>query len=204
MRSVGIERATQHTDSPVTLDLSPIRAQIDDIPLGELTANAADAAAEYLGKRGFVDAGELMPLDGTYVASSELRAVGAELSREIRPTEGEELYFLDLLAGADEGERPPPEAVPTAFRCVHGLSMATAVGDYQRDVRLVYEDYHTPEASRLAGTIRDHTKRIEALDGDVDPKNADRLVHAIRDLGTYLRTDEESALVTADNWIQGI
>jgi len=204
MKSVGVDDRTRHTDSPVEFDLTPVRNRIDDDPLRDVAGAAVDLAREYVRERGFVDAGELRPLDDTFVAATELRHVGAELSRELRRSEAEELYFLDLLRGADEGERPPAEEVPDAFRSAYGLAMADAVGDYQRDLRTYLEEHPHPEAHSVSGRVRDHRKRIEALDGDVDPRDADRLLHAARDLGKYVFADEESALVTADNWLRGI
>lgn len=204
LRSVGIDERTHHTDAPATFDLTPIRNRIDDVELGEIANDAVDAAREYVRKRGFVDAGELRPLDDTFVAATELRHVGAELARELRRTEAEELYFLDLLAGADEGERPPAEEVPDAFRSAYGLAMSQAVEAYQRDLRTYLDAHPHPEVRSVSERVRDQRKRMEALDGDVDPKDANRLLHATRDLGKYVIEDDESALVTADNWLEGI
>jgi len=176
----------RHTDSPTSFDLTPIRNRIDEDPLRDVAGAAVDRAREYVRERGFVDAGELLLLDDTFVAATELRHVGAELSRELRRSEAEELYFLDLLRGADEGERPPAEEVPDAFRSAYGLAVADAVGDYQRDLRTYLDDHPHPEARSVSGSVRDHRKRIEALDGDVDPKDAERLLHAARDVGKYL------------------
>jgi hypothetical protein len=46
--------------------------------------------------------------------------------------------------------------------------------------------------------LRDHVTRIEALDGEVPPKDADGLLRAVRDVGTSLREDDEVALVRAE------
>lgn len=204
IRSVGVDERTTHTDAPVEFDLTPLRNRVDDETLDRVAADAAAAAAEYVRERGFVDAGELRPLDETFVAATELKHVGAELSRELRRSESEELYFLSLLRGADDGERPPVDEVPGAFRRAYGLAMAEAVEAYQRDLRTYLDENPDTQARRLSGRIRDHRKRIEALDGDVGTRGANRLIHATRDLGKYLITGEESALVTADNWLEGI
>jgi len=142
-------------------------------PIARRRRRGGGPGQEYVRERGFVDAGELLLLDDTFVAATELRHVGAELSRELRRSEAEELYFLDLLRGADEGERPPAEEVPDAFRSAYGLAVADAVGDYQRDLRTYLDDHPHPEARSVSGSVRDHRKRIEALDGDVDPKDAE-------------------------------
>ena len=81
VRSVGVDDRTRHTDSPVEFDLTGVRNEIDDSPLRDVAAAAVEVASEYARKRGFVDAGELEPLDERFVAANELRHVGAELSR---------------------------------------------------------------------------------------------------------------------------
>jgi len=203
LRSVGVDERTEHTDAPVTLDLTAIRNRIDEAPTEEIASSAAEACREYVRKRGFIDTGRLKPLEETYVAAVELAAVSSALARELRPSDATELYFLDLLAGADAGERPEYGAVPDDLRATYGLAMADAVDSYQRDVRTYLDDHTDPEARQLSGRIRDHRKRIEALDGDVDPADANRLLHAARDLGCYI-DGEESAAVTADNWLGGL
>jgi hypothetical protein len=204
LRSVGVDDRTRHTNTPAEYDLTPVRGAIDEKPLRELAEDAAERSAEYVRKRGFVDAGELLVLDETYVAATELRHVAGEIARELQPADDEELYFFDLLRGADDGERPSPAEVPDGLRSPYGLAMMAAVEAYQRDLREYLEDDPDPEARTLSGRIRDHRKRIEALDGDVSPKDADRLVHATRDLGRYLGEGDESSLVTADNWLNGL
>lgn len=204
IHSVGVDDRTRHTDAPATLDLTPIRNRIDDITLSELAAQAADACRTYTRKRGFIDAGELRPLDETFVAARELQYVADEIGRELRVDDAVELYFYDLLGGADTGERPTPDEVPKSLRGAYGLAMTATVADYQRDVRTYLDDHPDEQARQLSGRIRDQRKRIEALDGDVDPANANRLVRATRDLGTLAADGDENAYVTADNWLAGI
>lgn len=203
LHSVGIDERTEHTDSPATLDLTPVRNRIDAAPLREIASAAADACREYAQKRGFIDAGELRPLSETYVAAIELQHVAAHLAREMRVDNPTERYFYELLGGADAGDRPPVEDIPDALGAPYGLAMATAIERYQRDVRTYLDANPDADARRLSGRIRDHRKRIEALDGDVDPADANRLVHAARELGSFV-TGEESAAVRAENWLAGI
>jgi uncharacterized Zn finger protein (UPF0148 family) len=203
LHSVGVDDPTEHTDTPVELDLTPLRNRVDEVPTDELAADVAEACREYTRKRGFIDTGRLKPLDGTYVAAVELAAVAGAFARRARPSDAAELYVLDLLAGADRGERPGHEAVPDAFRAEFGLAMADAVDSYQRDVRAYLNDNPDGHARRLSGRIRDHRKRVEALDGDVDPADTNRLMHAARDLGRYIDGNENAA-VTADNWLSGL
>ncbi|WP_018259247.1 DUF7117 family protein [Halomicrobium katesii] len=204
LRSVGVDDRTRHTNAPVEYDLTPVRGSIDEQPLEEIATDAAERSSEYVRRRGFVDGGSLLALDETFVAATELRHVASEIARTLQPTDAQELYFVTLLRGADEGERPEPRAVPSGLRPSYGLAMTAAVEAYQRDLRARLDDEPDPQARSLSGRVRDHRKRIEALDGDVDPKDADRLVHAARDLGRYLAEGDESALVTADNWLNGL
>lgn len=204
LRSVGVDDRTAHTNAPAAYDLTAVRAEIDEQPLRGVAGDAAELSAEYLRKRGFVDAGDLLVLDEQYVGATELRHVGAEIARELETTDPAELFFLELLRGVDEGERPPADDVPESLRSAYGLAMAAAVEAYQRDIREFLDDRPDEAAAALSGRIRDHRKRVEALDGDVPPKDADRLVRATRDLGTYIRNEDESAIVTADNWLNGI
>ncbi|MFC7077942.1 DUF7117 family protein [Haloarcula halophila] len=204
VHSVGIDDRTRHTDAPATLDLTPVRNRIERDTVEELATQAAESCRSYARKRGFIDAGELRPLDETFVAARELQAVGDEIGRGLRIEDDVELYFYDLLSGADAGERPAPDEVPSTLRSPYGLAMAAAVGDYQRDLRTYLDDHPSEQARRLSGRIRDHRKRIEALDGDIDPADADRLVSAARDLGRFAIEGDETAYVTADNWLAGI
>ena len=203
LRSVGVDERTEHTDSPVELDLTSHRNRIDEVTTGQLAEDVAESCRSYARKRGFIDTGRLKPLDETYVAAVELAAVASAFARRARPSDAAELYLLDLLGGADLGERPGHEAVPDELRAAFGLAMADAVDSYQRDVRSYLDDNPDDHARRLSGRIRDHRKRIEALDGDVDPADANRLMHAARDLGRYIDGDE-SAAITADNWLSGL
>ena len=43
-------------------------------------------------------------LDETYVAAVELQYVASDVAKEMRPSDDVELYFLDLLGGADAGD----------------------------------------------------------------------------------------------------
>jgi uncharacterized Zn finger protein (UPF0148 family) len=195
IRSVGVGDRAEHTASPVELDLTPVRAAIDTEPVAELADRASDRAAEYVRRAGFVDAGRLRPLDDTYLAAAELRRVGARLARALRIDDDEELYFFELL-DADGGERPAPAAVPASLRAERGRAVAAATDAYVSDLRRVYGDPERAVASVLSAA-RARRKRIEALDGDVDPAEAERLVAALRDLAAYLTEDDEAALARA-------
>jgi len=206
LQSVGLDDRTRHTDADVTLDLSPIRSQIDEGPEDEIADDAAQRARQYVRKRGFIDAGNLLPLDWRFVAAAEIAHVAAAYARRMQPTDEEELYFLSLLQRPDAAESPDPAAVPATFRGAFGLAMANAIEEYQRDLRTYLADAQDvdPTASSLAGRIRDQRKRLEALEGDVDPADAHRLLRATRDLGQAVAAQDPSSYVTADNWLTGI
>jgi len=192
---VGGERRL-HTDAPVDLDLAEVRAGVDERPLREVAADAEEAALAYVSSRGFVHAGELQPLDETVVAANQLRYVGAHLRRSVRdPDDAVEAHFLILLSGAPDGERP--DGVPRALRGPYGLALAGVAGSYRSEAAAWLEGRDRETALALE-MLRDHVTRIEALDGEVPPKDADGLLRAVRDVGTSLREDDEVALVRAE------
>jgi len=196
IHSVGVGDPAEHTDSPGELDLAPVRNAVDAEPIDEIAARAADRAAEYVRRAGFVHAGELQPLDETYLAATELRRVGGTLSRTMRIDDDQERHLLELLGGADRGERPGPEEVPTSLRAERGLAVAAAADAYASAIRRVDDDPEQPVADVLS-SVRTHRKRIDALDGDVDPGEAEALVRALRDLSAYLREGDETAIARA-------
>jgi len=196
VHSRGVGERAEHTAGPATLDLSGARAAVGEDPLREVAERAAEAGAEYTRQADFVHAGELQPLSGTYLAAAELRRVGTTLARSMRADETAELYFLSLLDGADAGERPPPEEVPDALRADRGLAVAAGADAYVSDIRRLVEEPGSGLAEAFSA-LRARRKRIEALDGDVDPSKAERVVRVLRDVGTYVRANDERALVRA-------
>jgi hypothetical protein len=113
------------------------------------------------------------------------------LGDAMRMGDDEESYVLALLNGADEGERPDPEDVPESLWAARGLAYAAAVRAYRADIRTYREDLDDPEQS-LHERLGSHVKRVRALDGDVDPEDAERLVLAARRLGDAVRGDESA------------
>ncbi|MFC6835288.1 DUF7117 family protein [Halomarina ordinaria] len=198
LRSRGVDGRTRHTDAPVTLDLTEARARADD-DFDAAVDLAAERCREFTRRSGFINEGELKPLSETYLAAAELAAAAREAGRRMRTDEAAELYLLRLLRGTDLDERPAPDAVPSSLRAARGLAYANAVLAYRRDAVTVLEDDPDPVASRVLGTLRDHAKRIEALDGDVDPAESERLARTAQDVGTYLVEGDEGALAAARN-----
>ena len=196
VRSVGVGDRAEHTDSPVELDLTEVRNAVDTAPVDELAERAGEVAAEYVRRAGFVHAGRLQPLGDTYLAAAELRRVGAELGRRLRVDDEEELYLLELLRTADADDRPAPAEVPAGLRATRGLAVAAAADAYASDLRRLYDDPE-PGVAKTLSAVRAERKRVEALDGDVDPERAEGVVRALRDLHAYLDAGDETALARA-------
>jgi uncharacterized Zn finger protein (UPF0148 family) len=196
IHSVGVDEPAEHTDSPAELNLAPVRSAVEAEPVDEIAARAADRAAEYVRRVGFVYAGELKELDETYLAATELRRVGGRLARTMRVDDAQQRHLFDLLQGADRGERPAPDDVPPSLRAERGLAVAAGADAYTGAIRRLSDDPE-PAVADVLSSVRTHRKRIEALDGDVDPVAAERLVRALRDLSAYLDEGDEVALARA-------
>lgn len=191
LHSVGIDERTEHTDLQTVFDLTAVRNEIDDRSTDELATSAREACRDYVRRRGFITGGELCELDEEYLAASELLHVADIVRRDIDLPDNEELYFLSLLRDADDGNRPPATAVPSGLRDARGLACANAVRDYRRELRSWAADRElTADEQAALETLGDHVTRVRMLDGDVDPRTADRLVEATRDLANGLRGDE--------------
>ena len=137
LRSVGVDARTAHTDAPAALDLSAHRDRFADAP-ETLPRSGVDelqsALREYCRKRGFIRGGRLAPLDETYLTARELLEAVDCFERLRDPTDADREYLLGLLAGADEGRRPPADEVPNALREARGMAAVRAVEAYRSDV----------------------------------------------------------------------
>lgn len=196
VRSVGLDDPTPHTASDADLDLTAVRNEIDEVPFDKLAEDAAEEARTYTRQAGFVHAGELQPLEDTFLAASELRRVGRTLGRVMRVEDDEELYFLELLRLADQDDRPDPGDVPETLHPERGLAVAASVEFYLDDIRQVHEKRES-EVDQVLSAVRARRKRIEALDGDIDPTETEQLVRILRDVSAYLREGDETALARA-------
>ncbi|MFC7136886.1 hypothetical protein ACFQRB_11140 [Halobaculum litoreum] len=78
-----------------------------------------------------------------------------------------------------------------------GLAAAEAVLAYRQDVATYLDDHPDAAARRTLGAVRDRAKRLEALEGGVDPAEADALVSAAVELGRYLIAEDDDALAAA-------
>lgn len=198
LNSVGTdEERSLHTASAATLDLTPIRRDVETDPLRRLADRASDRAGAFTRGYGFIDGGQLRTLDETYLAAMELRHVAGEIARRMKTDEDEEWYFVQLLR-ADEGERPAPEDVPRPMRSMRGLAYANAAEAYRSDLRTYLKEHPDPAVDGTIERLATRVKRIRALEGDVDPTESERLVRIARELCRYLTTENESALVRAE------
>lgn len=197
LRSRGIDERTEHTGAPVTLDLSPAQSMVDTEGLSAALDDAIERCRSFTTQAGFIHAGELKPLSETYLAANELVYTAREAGRTMRLDESEELYLLSLLRSADDDRRPAPDDVPPSMHAARGLAYAAAIEAYRRDLRTYLDTHPDQMAQSVLATIEEHVRRIEALDGDVDPETAERLVLATQETGDYVRTGTESLLGTA-------
>lgn len=197
LHSVGVGERERHTAGPATLDLTEARERADAGHRIEAAQRAADACAEYVRRRGFVHGGELLDLDDTYLGANELRHAAAVWQRALRTSDEEEIYVLSLLRGVDHGKRPEPETVPESMRAARGLAYADVVRTYRREVATYLDDDPNPEATALSGTLAEHVNRVQALDGDVDPRTAETIVRVGKDIGRAIREDDDGALMIA-------
>lgn len=227
LQSLGVDERRRHTDSPVELDLSAHRIRFGEAT-GTLPEDAiADLEADlrtYVHRRGFIRGGELLPLDDVYLAARELLQAVDVYERLAGPTDPEREYLLRLLAGADDGERPAPGTLPDRLRPARGLAYANAIEAHREDLTTYLDDLETdaaagtdaredagpnaadvdPEAVRdVLESLRDRTKRVASLQGDVDPDAIEALVRATNDLERYLRKGDPTALSSARERVSG-
>jgi len=205
MESVGVDdKRKLHTASSATLDLSAVRSAVDDVPVRDLAERAVEATRGFTRSYGFVDGGRLRPLDDTFLAAMELRTVADALGRSMDVDDDEELYLLSLLRGADDGERPDPEAVPKSHRDSRGLAYANAVEAYRSDVRAYLDEHPDPDAAEVLGRLDNHVRRVRAIQGDVPVEESESLVRAAREIGSYVADGDETALATAASRLDGL
>lgn len=199
LRSQALEdEPVLHTAGTADLDLTEARSAVDSRPIREVAALAADASRSYLTQRGFIEGGELQPLDEMTVAVAELRRVAERVKRSVQPDDNAERFLVELLREAPQGDRPAE--VPPGLEADRGLGIAAAVDRYRTDLSRYLDEHPDGEARRVLGTVRDHQRRVQAVDGAVPIDQSERLLEAVRELGRYLREDEaEAALARAED-----
>lgn len=197
LRSTGVGEREHHTADPRELDLTPARELAGADRWDEAVEEAAERCGEYVRRQGFVRGGELLGFDDTYLAAAELRAAARESKRGLRSDDTTEIYLLSLLRGADAGERPAVETVPSSMASARALAYASAIREYRREAGAYLDDHPDPAAGRVLGSIAEHVKRVQALDGDVEITAAESLVRATKDVSRAIRSGDDGALASA-------
>ncbi|QCJ46611.1 hypothetical protein [Haloprofundus sp. MHR1] len=199
IRSVGVDERKRHTDSAEPLELTDLKTTLVDGEVGDVVDELKTRLREYIRKRGFVREGQLHPLDGEILVAAELLHAADVYARSRETTDAEYLYVLTLVDGVEAGDRPEPADVPRSMAAARGLAYATIISKYRREAVTWLEENPDAEAQSTLGTVRDHEKRVHALDGDVPMADSEALVRATQELGAYLATDDVDALATAQN-----
>jgi len=205
LRSVGVDEERQlHTATTATLDLTDVRAEIDDQPLRRVAKQTVETVRQFTRRYGFIDGGQLRPLDESYLTAMELRMVADALGRARTVSDAEEAYFLELLRAVEDGDRPPRETVPDSVSDSRGLAAATAVEAYREDVRTYLDEHPDEIASELLGRLRGRVKRVLALDGAVPLRETETVVEAARAIGSYVADGDETALARAESRLDSL
>ena len=198
IRSVGLDETRQeHTDGPAELDLDGIRSRLGDESVEAVADELKTWLRGYIRERGFISGGELQPLDSRYLAANELLHATDQVARSHQSTEAEQLFVFALIDATDASEWPPDAELPPSLSASRGLAVAEAVEAYRRELRTWLDEHPDPEARSTLGSLREQTKRAEALQGDIPQGTATGLVAAARGIGQYLRTGDETAQVSA-------
>jgi hypothetical protein len=194
LRSVGVDDRTAHTDAPASLDLSAYRTQFGEAR-GTLPVDGVDELKtdlrEYVRKRGFIRGGELLPLDGTYLAARELLEAVDCYDRLRDPADPDREYLLNLLAGADDGDRPATGDVPERLREARGMAAARAVDEYRSDLLAFLDE--------LAEGIENDIEADTPASVDFDtPTVVDSDIPTVADSDTPTATDPDTPTVSVD------
>ena len=224
LRSVGRDDDRQlHTDTPAALPLAQFQARIAEESVAEYAADLKAVLREYTRKRGFINGGELQPLDDRYLTARTLLHTVDILARRREPTADAELYLLslyetladdaaDAATDADDAETAVNDVadavdaddaeltaaqVPSELQEAWGLAAADAVAAYCSDLRTWLDATPDDAAATTLGDLRDHVNRLNALQGDVEPAVATDVVEGARAVGRYLRTGDDDALTAA-------
>lgn len=207
MRSVGVDddRAL-HTTTPASFDLTEARVAWEESNRDDAVELVKSTCRSFVRGNGFVHAGDLIEFDGRRVAARELTNAVDIAGREVEASDAQTYYVLELLREADEGTRPDPADVPASMRSARGLAVADTIERYRRDVRDWLEATGretVPAVTDVLSGLETHQKRVQALQGDVDPVDADALYTAARELNVYLRADDGEATRTESEDLEG-
>ncbi|MFW5900457.1 MAG: DUF7117 family protein [Halodesulfurarchaeum sp.] len=191
--SVGIGDRHLHTDRPANLDLEEARDALDAGRYREAGEAVEATARQYVHRRGFVNGGDLRPLEDRYLVAHELRHVGHQLRQPmVEGLGGENVdleYVETLFQAATDGTRPPAAAVPESMSGTRGLAVADAVSEYHDALKTWLDATETDQdVDGPLDQVDSHVRRFRALEGAVEPETAEHLVEAVRAIGTVLQT----------------
>lgn len=211
VQSVGVDddRAL-HTTTAATLDLADARASWARASRDEAVDVVKAACRSFTRGNGFVHAGDLQALDGRFVGARELENAADVAGRRQALADEESYYVLSLLESIEDGSRPSAAEVPRGMRSARGLAVADTVERYRRDVRRWLDATERDVSATVTdalSSLETHQKRVQALQGDVDPRHAEALYTAARELGAFIREEgdiDEIELVGATDRLADI
>ncbi|MFC6752405.1 DUF7117 family protein [Halorubrum tibetense] len=169
-----------------TLDDTVLAARelLEAVDVYDRRRDPSDADREYLLAL-LAGAEEGKRPEATEVPESMRVARGAAAARAVSEYRDDLLTFLDELAST-----PGRDGEPIGGADQHDdidSSPTVSVSGDEAESRVA-------PARQLLGRVRDRTKRVDALGGDVAPTAADALVEAVNAVGEYVRTGDGEAL----------
>ena len=130
----------------------------------EALEEAEERCREYTSRAGFVEGGELLPPEPTYVMACEVKHIAAEFVGAREPTDEERAYVVALVEGVEKGEPPSPDERPTSLDAAHNRAVAETVEEYAKEI-----SSYLRSVGKTDGRVeeaRDLAKRTQATDGD--------------------------------------
>ncbi|ESS02599.1 MAG: hypothetical protein A07HR67_02932 [uncultured archaeon A07HR67] len=136
----------------------------------------------------------------TAVPDDMWEARGMAAARAVGEFREDALTFLDeLVAGENAAAEPTGDSGRDETAEASSTVSVSTSGESAVD-----EANRVEPARDVLGRIRDQTKRLEALQGGVNPETADALVDAANAVGDYVRTGDPKALSRAADELDGL
>jgi hypothetical protein len=132
----------------------------------EALEEAEERCREYTSRAGFVEGGELLPPEPTYVMACEVKHVAAEFVGAREPTDDERAYVVALVEGVEKGKPPSPDERPASLDAAHNRAIAETVEEYAKEI-----SSYLRSVGKTDGRVeeaRDLAKRTQATDGEAD------------------------------------
>jgi len=169
-----------------TLDSTVLAARelLEAVDVYDRRRDPSDADREYLLAL-LAGADEGKRPEAAEVPEAMRAARGAATARAVSEYRDDLLTFLDELASTSERDGEP--RITSRRDDDADASPAVSVSGDETSSRVA-------PARRLLERVRDRTKRLDALGGDVAPTATDALVEAVNEVGEYVRTGDDDAL----------